>query len=188
MAALREALSMLIDSKATPIPIVESLWRPWRCWPTRPCSTAPASSGGACRRSLAKPCARFGQQSKVGSVEHIRDLVNLQLPGIGLLPLPVAPRQIPYPQAPPTTSWTEAASTGNNWVIPAGLPSTSPGSSRLEPGLLGDPRIIAMHPNDDDRTQFMPRPVAGRRNLRAELLLACRPRRCSPARARASTR
>jgi type VI secretion system protein ImpJ len=39
---------------------------------------------------------RFGQQSKVGSVEHIRDLVNLQLPGIGLLPLPVAPRQLPY--------------------------------------------------------------------------------------------
>jgi type VI secretion system protein ImpJ len=37
-----------------------------------------------------------GQQSKVGSVEHIRDLVNLQLPGIGLLPLPVAPRQLPY--------------------------------------------------------------------------------------------
>ena len=29
-------------------------------------------------------------------MEHIRDLVNLQLPGIGLLPMPVAPRQIPY--------------------------------------------------------------------------------------------
>ncbi|EJH4897342.1 type VI secretion system baseplate subunit TssK [Pseudomonas aeruginosa] len=38
----------------------------------------------------------FPQQAKVGSVEHIRDLVNLQLPGIGLLPMPVAPRQIPY--------------------------------------------------------------------------------------------
>ena len=40
--------------------------------------------------------SRFGQQSKIGSVEHIRDLVNLQLPGIGLLRLPVAPRQIPF--------------------------------------------------------------------------------------------
>jgi type VI secretion system protein ImpJ len=39
---------------------------------------------------------RFAQQSKVGPVEHIRDMVNLQLPGIGLLPLPVAPRQLPY--------------------------------------------------------------------------------------------
>jgi len=38
----------------------------------------------------------FPQQAKVGSVEHIRDLVNLQLPGIALLPMPVAPRQLPY--------------------------------------------------------------------------------------------
>jgi type VI secretion system protein ImpJ len=29
-------------------------------------------------------------------VEKIRDLVNLQLPGIGLRPLPVAPRQLPF--------------------------------------------------------------------------------------------
>lgn len=35
-------------------------------------------------------------QSKIGTVEKIRDLVNLQLPGIALTPMPVAPRQIPY--------------------------------------------------------------------------------------------
>ena len=34
--------------------------------------------------------------SKIGPVEKIRDLVNLQLPGIGVSPMPVAPRQIPY--------------------------------------------------------------------------------------------
>ena len=39
---------------------------------------------------------RFPAQSKVAPVEKLRDLVNLQLPGIGLRPLPVAPRQIPY--------------------------------------------------------------------------------------------
>jgi type VI secretion system protein ImpJ len=39
---------------------------------------------------------RFPSQLKVGPVEKIRDLVNLQLPGIGLRALPVAPRQIPY--------------------------------------------------------------------------------------------
>lgn len=33
---------------------------------------------------------------KAGGVEQLRELVNLQLPGIELLPLPVAPRQIPY--------------------------------------------------------------------------------------------
>lgn len=39
---------------------------------------------------------RFPAQVKIGPVEQIRNLVNLQLPGIGLRPLPVAPRQIPY--------------------------------------------------------------------------------------------
>jgi type VI secretion system protein ImpJ len=40
--------------------------------------------------------ARFPTQVKIGPVERIRDLVNLQLPGVSLRPLPVAPRQIPY--------------------------------------------------------------------------------------------
>ena len=39
---------------------------------------------------------RFPAQLKIGPVEKIRDLVNLQLPGIGLQPMAVAPRQIPY--------------------------------------------------------------------------------------------
>lgn len=38
----------------------------------------------------------FPKQLKIGPVERIRDLVNLSLPGIGLHPIPVAPRQIPY--------------------------------------------------------------------------------------------
>ncbi len=40
--------------------------------------------------------ARFPTQVKIGTVERIRDLVNLQLPGVSLRPLPVAPRQIPF--------------------------------------------------------------------------------------------
>jgi type VI secretion system protein ImpJ len=39
---------------------------------------------------------RFPAQLKIGPVEKIRDLVTLQLPGIPVVPLPVAPRQIPY--------------------------------------------------------------------------------------------
>ncbi len=39
---------------------------------------------------------RFPAQLKIGPVEKIRDLVNLQLPGVALHPMPVAPRQIPY--------------------------------------------------------------------------------------------
>ena len=39
---------------------------------------------------------RFPSQVKIGPVERIRDLVNLQLPGIPLRAMPVAPRQIPF--------------------------------------------------------------------------------------------
>ncbi|SFH79943.1 type VI secretion system baseplate subunit TssK [Albimonas pacifica] len=38
----------------------------------------------------------FPSQAKLGPVEEIRQLVNSALPGIGLRPLPVAPRQIPF--------------------------------------------------------------------------------------------
>jgi len=38
----------------------------------------------------------FPNTAKVGAVEHIRELVNVALPGIALLPLPVAPRQMPF--------------------------------------------------------------------------------------------
>ena len=40
--------------------------------------------------------ARFPAQVKIGPAERIRDLVSLQLPGVGLRAMPVAPRQIPY--------------------------------------------------------------------------------------------
>ena len=40
--------------------------------------------------------ARFPTQVKIGPAERILDLVNLQLPGVALRALPVAPRQIPF--------------------------------------------------------------------------------------------
>ncbi|MDH3378891.1 MAG: type VI secretion system baseplate subunit TssK [Gammaproteobacteria bacterium] len=39
---------------------------------------------------------QFPTQVKIGPVEHIRQLVNAAIPGIGLRLLPVAPREIPY--------------------------------------------------------------------------------------------
>jgi type VI secretion system protein ImpJ len=39
---------------------------------------------------------RFPAQLKIGPVEKIRDLVTLQLPGVPVIALPVAPRQIPF--------------------------------------------------------------------------------------------
>ncbi|GAJ30071.1 type VI secretion system baseplate subunit TssK [Acidomonas methanolica] len=38
----------------------------------------------------------FPTTAKIGAVEHIRDLVNVALPGIELRLLPVAPRQMPF--------------------------------------------------------------------------------------------
>ncbi|MCQ3031376.1 type VI secretion system baseplate subunit TssK [Pseudomonas syringae] len=98
MHALREALSMLIDSKATPIPIVEKAYGIHVAMLADRSLIESASFILVVRADVPGETlrGRFAQQSKVGSVEHIRDLVNLQLPGIGLLPLPVAPRQIPY--------------------------------------------------------------------------------------------
>ena len=39
---------------------------------------------------------RFPSQLKIGPVEKINELVNLQLPGVPVHPVPVAPRQIPF--------------------------------------------------------------------------------------------
>ncbi|MEG5264132.1 type VI secretion system baseplate subunit TssK [Pseudomonas sp. JDS28PS106] len=98
MQALREALSMLIDSKAVPIPIVEKAYGVHVAMLADKTLLDNASFILVVRADMPGEAlrGRFSQQSKIGSVEHIRDLVNLQLPGIGLLPLPVAPRQIPY--------------------------------------------------------------------------------------------
>jgi len=98
MTALREALSMLIDSKATPIPIVEKAYGIHVAMLADRSLLDSASFILVVRADVPSETlrSRFGQQSKIGAVESIRDLVNLQLPGIGLLPLPVAPRQIPF--------------------------------------------------------------------------------------------
>jgi len=39
---------------------------------------------------------RFPAQSKLGPADRLRDLVNLQLPGVTLRSLPTAPRQLPF--------------------------------------------------------------------------------------------
>lgn len=38
----------------------------------------------------------FPGRVKIGAVEHIRELVNVAVPGIDLRPLPIAPRQMPF--------------------------------------------------------------------------------------------
>ena len=98
ITALRACLSVVMEQNAIPIPLAHKKFG--------------ISVGGVADQSLFDSAAfvlaaradvpaedlrrRFPSQLKIGPVEKIRDLVNLQLPGIGLQAMAVAPRQIPY--------------------------------------------------------------------------------------------
>ncbi len=98
MALIRDSLSMVLEQTAIPIPIKE------RQHGMRTAQVADPTLFESATFVLAVSSAlpveelqmRFPQQVKIGSVEKIRDLVNLALPGIAVRPLPAAPRQIPF--------------------------------------------------------------------------------------------
>ncbi|MBI2379791.1 MAG: type VI secretion system baseplate subunit TssK [Gammaproteobacteria bacterium] len=98
MTALRQALSMVMETTAVPIPLAEKAYGIRVAVLQDRSLLDGASFVLAVRADVPGENLRrqFPLQIKIGSVEHIRDLVNLQLPGIGLMALPVAPRQIPY--------------------------------------------------------------------------------------------
>jgi type VI secretion system protein ImpJ len=98
MAALRAALSAVLEQSAIPIPLEAKKFG---------ISVAAVADRSLFSSSVFILAARadlpgeelrraFPQQLKIGPVEKIRDLVNLQLPGIPVHAVPVAPRQIPY--------------------------------------------------------------------------------------------
>jgi type VI secretion system protein ImpJ len=95
---LRRSLSMVLEQKAVAIPLEE------RKYGIRVATVADRKLLSDAVFVLAVNAnmtadvlqRRFPTQTKIGPVEKIRDLVNLQLPGIGLHILSVAPRQIPY--------------------------------------------------------------------------------------------
>ncbi|OQS32960.1 type VI secretion system baseplate subunit TssK [Chromobacterium haemolyticum] len=72
----------------------------------------------------------FPLRAKLSPAEHIRDLVNLQLPGISLRPLAAVPRQLPFYDGfcyfelePSTEQWAAmAASAGFALHVPADFP------------------------------------------------------------------
>jgi len=98
MAALRASLSAVIDSAAIPIPIEERRFGVRVATPPERKLYSTAVFILAARADLPSEDLRrrFPAQLKVGPVEKIRDLVNLQLPGVPVHAVPVAPRQIPY--------------------------------------------------------------------------------------------
>jgi type VI secretion system protein ImpJ len=96
--ALRAALSSVMDPHAVPIALEERKYGlRVAIVPDRELY-ASANFVLAVKADIA-PAALlngFPQQAKLAPVERIRDLVNLQLPGIALRALPVAPRQLPF--------------------------------------------------------------------------------------------
>lgn len=97
-AALRTALSAVLEQKAIPIPIESKKFG---------LSVATVADRTLYNTAVFILAARadvpaeelrrrFPAQLKVGPVEKIRDLVNLQLPGVPVNSVPTVPRQIPY--------------------------------------------------------------------------------------------
>ncbi len=98
MADLRRSLSMVLEQNAFQIELMERAYGVRVAVIADPELIRRASFVLAVAADLPGELVRkqFPAQVKIGPVEKIRDLVNLHLPGVGLRPLPVAPRQIPY--------------------------------------------------------------------------------------------
>lgn len=98
MQALRGSLSVVLEQNAIPIPLAQKKFG--ISVGTVPDRTLFDSAVFVLAARADMPTEefrrRFPQQLKIGPVEKIRDLVNLQLPGIAIQAMPVAPRQIPY--------------------------------------------------------------------------------------------
>lgn len=98
IADLRRSLSVVIDQNATPIPLQErrhgvrvgAIMDRGILRASSFVLTVQADVPTETLRRL------FPAQVKIGAVEQIRELVNVALPGIALIPLPVAPRQLPF--------------------------------------------------------------------------------------------
>ena len=96
--ALRASLSVVMEQNAIPIPLAHKKFGISVAGIADPSLFDTAAFVLAARADVPSEDLRrrFPAQVKIGSVEKIRDLVNLQLPGIGLQAMAVAPRQIPY--------------------------------------------------------------------------------------------
>lgn len=98
IVALRNSLSAVMEQTAMPIPLQQRKFGVWVAVVPDLTLLDTAAFVLAAKADMKSEELRrlLPAQSKIGPVEKIRDLVNLQLPGIAVNPMPVAPRQIPY--------------------------------------------------------------------------------------------
>jgi type VI secretion system protein ImpJ len=115
IAALRQALSAVLEQTAVPIPLQERKFG-IRVGPILDRSlVTDATWVLAIKAQMPAETLRrgFPNQVKIGPVEQIRELINVALPGIAVRALPVAPRQLPYYAG---TSYFELDRTGPYWA------------------------------------------------------------------------
>ena len=98
IAALRACLTAVLEQRAIPIPIEAKKYGIYVAAVADSSLYETAAFILAARADIPAEelRRRFPAQLKIGPVERIRDLVNLQLPGVPVQPIPVAPRQIPF--------------------------------------------------------------------------------------------
>jgi type VI secretion system protein ImpJ len=115
IAALRQALSAVLEQTAVPIPLQERKFG-IRVGPILDRSlVTDATWVLAVKAQIPADTLRrgFPNQVKIGPVEQIRELINVALPGIAVRALPVAPRQLPYYAG---TSYFELERSGPYWA------------------------------------------------------------------------
>ncbi len=98
IAALRQALSAVLEQNAVPIPLQERKFG-IRVGPIADRTlVANATWVLAVKAQMPAEALRrnFPNLVKIGPVEQIRELINVALPGVAVRALPVAPRQLPY--------------------------------------------------------------------------------------------
>lgn len=98
MSALRASLGAVLEQSAVPIPIEKKDFGMHKAVVADKSLFTSATFILAARADLPAEDVRrrFPTQIKIGPVEKIASLVNYQLPGLSINPVPVAPRQIPF--------------------------------------------------------------------------------------------
>ena len=111
---LRRLLSAVVEQTAMPIPLEEKRYGIRVAVLNDKNLVTNARFVLAVRAAVAPEQVRrqFPNHVKIGSVEAIRELVNVALPGINLSPLPVAPRQIPFHSG---STYFELDRSGEHW-------------------------------------------------------------------------
>jgi len=98
MRDLRRSLSMVFEQNAVPIPLEQRAYGIQVGQISDRSLFTSSSFVLAARAGIGTESLRANlpRRAKLASVEHIRDLVMRQLPGIDITPMPSEPRQIPF--------------------------------------------------------------------------------------------